>query len=284
MSPNPEAMIRTAIAPTPVPAATSPVAPAPRAALRWALARVEGRRLIAHPLFVLGMAVSILFTVVGGSDGGGGLMALSGGIFLFVGAGLWTFVVACLATSRERRDGAEDFYLGQPMAPRLRIEAALLSTAWPALAGTALIAVAAITIAGPDLTLDSGDHHRPLRPLELAQGPVYLMFVGCLGVFVGSWTKRAYPALLGAVILFMPPVAWLPWFVYGDDVSRDVWDRDWLAGAAVGWHVVGIAGLAALAAAGAMARHDRRPRVALIALAALAAAVAGISLGWPAGM
>lgn len=272
-------MTTTALPPALSATAAGTATPQADGSVRRALARTEGRRLVGHPLFVLGMLFSALFAIVGASEGGG-LSAVVGGVFLFVGAGIWTFLVACLAASRERRDGAQDFYGGQPVTARLRTEAALLSVAWAALAGGALIAVATAAIAGPDLALTVEGERYALRPLELLQGPAYVLFVGAMGVLVGVWSRRTYPALIGALVMFMPPVAWLPWFVYGDDVPPGVWD-DWLAGASVAWHLVGIAGLTALAAAGALARHDRRPRIALLALVALGAAVVGIALGWP---
>lgn len=277
-------MSATTITPLPVPAAANDAAAMQNpAAARRALARVEARRLVRHPLFLLGMTFSTLSTIVAAFEGGG-LFALAGGSFGFVGTGLWTFVVVSLATSRERRDGAQDLYAALPLTLGLRTQAQLLSTAGAALAGGALIALAAVAIGGPDLVDTSGGERYSLVRLELLQGPAYLLFVGAMGVLVGTWTRRAYPALIGMAILFMPPVAWLPWWVYGNDVPASVWDAEWLGGASVAWHLLGIVALATLAAAGALARHDRRPRIALLATVSLAAAVAGIALGWPAGM
>ena len=269
---------------TPAPPIAEAVLPAPRASTCRALAIVEGRRLILHPLFVLGLVVSLLFTIIASRDGGGGaLSALVGGSFMFFGVGLWTFVVASLNTSRARRDGVADVYAATPVCATVRTMAALLSLAWAGLAGAVLIGAAAAVLAGPDGALVVDGASYGLRPLELAQGPLYLVVLGAFGVLLGTYTRRVYAALIGALVLFMPPSAWLPWLVYGPDAPAGVWD-DWLRGASVAWHLVGLAGLAALAAAGALARHDRRPRVALLAVAGLAAAVAGIALGWPPGM
>ncbi len=273
-------MSATTVAPVPLPAAASHMADPPGGPVRLALARAEGRRFVRHPLFVLGMAVSVLLGLAGGVDDGD-LFGLAGGNFLFVGAGIWTFIVACLATSRARRDDAEDLYRATPATPRLRTQAALLSVAWPGLAGVVMTALTVVPIAGTDLAVVINDERYGLRPLELLQGPAYLLFAGALGVAIGSWTRRVYPALVGAFVLFMPPAAWLPWFVFGDDAPRGEWNGNWLGGASVPWHLVGFAGLIAIAAATALARHDRRPRVGVLALVALAAAIAGIVLGWP---
>lgn len=250
-----------------------------RRTVRWALARAEGRRLLAHPLFVLGMAFSVLLVLTGGGDS---LSILGGGYLLFSGGAVWTLLVTCLAASRERRDAAQDFYDAQPLAPRVRTEAALLSLGWAGLAGVLLTAFATVVLSGLDGVLVIDGQRYALRPLELAQGPLLLLLAGAVGVLIGSWTRRAYPAVIGALVVFLPPVAWLPWSVFGDGVPQG-YSTDWVDRASVGWHLTGLAGMVALAAAGALARHDRRPRVALLALAGLGAAVAGIALGMPTG-
>lgn len=258
------------------PSTAAPAFPPLQGSLRWALARFEGRRLLTHPLFMLGMAGSVL--VLATTTDVDRISTLAGYCFTFVGAAIWTVLVAGLATAREHRDAAHDFYAAQPVAPRVRTEAVLLSLGAAGLAGAALIAVAALLEAGFDGAVVVGGERYALRPLELAQGPVYLVLAGTIGVLVGSWTRRAYPLVIAGLVLFFPPVAWGPWFVFGDDVPAS-FDMDWLTGASVGWHLVGLAGLTVLAAAGALARHDRRPRIALLALAGLAATVAGLALG-----
>ena len=262
--------------------AAAPAAPPSGSSVRWALARVEGHRLLAHPLFMLGGALSTLFFAASSTDGSDSLFALAGGFFVVLGGAVGTFPVACLAASRARRDAAQDFYAGQPTTASLRTEAMLLSLAWIGLAGAALIVVAAIVLAGPDGALAVAGKAYTLRPLELAQGPLYLVMVGAFGVLVGSWSRRGYPAVIGALVLFLPPTPWLPWITFGEGVPQGFTD-DSMVNTSVGWHLAGLVGLTALAAAGALARHDRRPRVVVLALAGLAATVAGIALGLPSG-
>lgn len=265
---------------TPAPAVALPASASPQRSLRWALACADGRRLLRHPLFLVGMAgAAFAFAVTGGGES---ISALGGDVYTFFGAGPATFLVACLAANREHRDRAQDLYAAAPMSQRVRSEAALLSIAWPALASAALTGTAALALAGPDGVVAFDGHRYALRPLELVQGPLYIAFAGTLGVMVGRWTKRAYPGAIGALVLFLPPVAWLPWFVFGDGVPQG-YSSDWLDNTSVGWHVIGLAGLVTLAVAGARARHDRRARVALLALAGLAAAIAGIALSAPPG-
>lgn len=280
-------MSTTSIAPAPTAAArTAAASSRSQGSVRWALARVEGRRMLTHPLFVLGMALavglSLLSLRAAGIDSGGNrLFVLAGGCFSSFGA-IWMFLATCLAASRERRDSAEDLYAAAPVTAALRTQAAIMSLAWAGLAASVLTAVMTVVLAGVDGVVVIEGEPYALRPLELAQGPLYLMMVGAFGVLVGSWARRTYPAALGALVLFLPPAVWLPWIVFGE-VGPQVGPIVWLDDASLGWHLPGLAGLAALAIAGALARHDRRPRVALLAIVGLAAAVAGVVLGTPTG-
>lgn len=264
------------------PAAVPMPTTAPRQrTVRWALARAEGARLLRHPLFMLAIAGAVFaFAVTGG--GGERISALGGDVYVFFGAGAATFLVACLAANREHRDSATDIYAATPLSQRVRTEAALLSIGWAGLAATGLTGIASLALAGLDGVLVIDGQRYALRPLELVQGPLYIVFAGTLGVLVGRWTRRAYPSVIGALIMFLPPVAWLPWMVFGDGVPQG-YSSDWLDHASVGWHVIGLIGLVTVAVAGARARHDRHPRVALLFLVGLGAAVGGIALGLPTG-
>jgi hypothetical protein len=246
----------------------------PGRSVRWALARVEARRLLAHPLFRVGMVTSLAGIALANSDAMARADLLVGDCFVLFGGAIWTFLAAYLATSRERRDRAHDFYAAQPAPARLRTEATLLSLGAAGLAGAALIAVATLVFAGPDLTLDLDSGPYTLRLGDIAQGPLYLVLAGAFGVLVGSWARHVYAALLAALVLFLPPLALLPWFVFADIDSRGYYGAVQI-GAPDSWHFVRLAGLAALAAAGALERHDRSPRVALLALGGLGAALVG---------
>jgi hypothetical protein len=255
--------------------------------VRWALVRVEGRRLLRHPLFLLGMATSVTALAlssarlpIGAADKSESVNMLAGDCFVMLGGAFWTFLVAFLAASRERRDGAQDFYAGQAVTPRLRTEAMFLALSYAGLAGATLIALAALVLVGVDGTLVADHARDALEPGDLAQGPLYLLLAGALGVLAGSWTKHVYAGVFLAVALFLPPVALLPVVVYDDTLSAGYYGAVY-AGAPFGSQTVGIAALGVLAAAGAMARHDRRPRIALLALVALG--VAAIALGFPQG-
>jgi hypothetical protein len=289
-------MSTATIAPTPPPAIV-PAAPPRPSSVRWTLARVEGRRLLAHPFFLLGMATSVVAVAlasgrlpIGASDSSDTTSMLAGDCFVMLGGAIWTFLVAFLAASRERRDSAHDFYSAQPVTPRLRTQAALLSLAWAGLAGAGLIATATLVLVGLDGALVTDvnlngplvaqDQRFSVSALELLQGPLYLVTAAAFGVLLGSWTGHVYAAFFVALMLFLPPVALLPWFVFDDGMSRGFYGAV-LNGASSGRILSGLAGLTALAVAGALARHDRRARVTL--LAAVGLGVAAIALGLPPG-
>jgi hypothetical protein len=275
-------MTATSIAPSRHEATT--VAVAPRS-VRWALARVEGRHLLKHPVFGVGMAIAAVPLGLAGAripvlavDRTDTVSFLAGDCFAMLGGGaIWTFLVAYLAVSRERRDEAQDFYVAAPVTPRLRTEAALMSLGYLGLAGAALIAVAAVLLVGFDGAIVYEGKHYAVSPVDLAQGPLYLVLAGAFGVLVGTWTGHVYAAVFGAVVLFLPPVGLLSSVVFDDGISSGYYGAA-MAGTGAGRHLMGIAALAALAAAGALARHDRRPRVALLALAGLGVAVIALRL------
>lgn len=263
----------------------------PRAAARptsvlRALTHAEGRRLLRHPLFLLGMALSIAIVVQASTNSpneGGAFQQeivdfFVGNFFLFVGGGLWTFLATFMATSRERRDGAEDFYAGQPVTPRTRTLAALLSVSYAGAAAAALVAVAALAFLGPDLAHDVLGTRVHARPFELVQGPLYLVLAGVLGVLLGTWTRHVWVALVATIALFLPPGGVVPWFVFDQDRPRGSFAAV-VDGVSPGWSLLAMAGLVALAASIAMLRHDRRVRVAVVAVSGLgvtaAIAIAG---------
>lgn len=291
-------MSTAAIASAQPPAVAAHTVPPPPRSVRWALARVEGRRLLVHPVFLLGIALTVATLALasgrlpfGASDYSETTSMLAGDCFVMLGGALWTFLATFLAVSRERRDDAQDFYAATPATARLRTEAALLSLAWAGLAGAPLIAVATLLLVGLDGALVTDvnlngplvaeDERFTVQPLELAQGPLYLVLAGALGVLLGSWTRHVYAAAFGALVLFLPPVALIPWFVFDDVQSRGFFGAVASVGvggnAAIGRQLFGLGALAACVAAGALARHDRR----FVVLAAGALGLALLALGLP---
>lgn len=270
------------------------IAPAavPPASARWALARVEARRLVTHPLFVFGMATSVAALALADSDVSERSTMLSGDCFVVLGGAIWTFIVTFLAASRADRDAAHDFYAVAPVRSRVRIEAALVSVGFAGLAGAALIAIATLILAGVDGTVVIDAQPQPgqslpprsheLQALELAQGPGYLVTAGTLGVLVGSRTRHVFAGVFAALVLFLPPLALLPRFVFDHGMSAGFYGSvqvgapfEWRIAA---WHLIAMVGLVTLAAAGALMRDGRSTRIALLLIGATATA-AVVALG-----
>lgn len=166
-------MSATSISPVAAPAASTPRATAQHGTARWARARVEARRILAHPVCLLGAVASVALLALQGRQLAP--LTLSGNAWY--PAGIALLCVTCLAASRARRDGAQDIYSAGPLAARVRTQAALLSLAAPALVVAALTLVAAIVMAGTDGVLvfedalraasaracAGADHHRAHR-------------------------------------------------------------------------------------------------------------------------
>ncbi len=199
-------------------------------------------------------------------------------ILFAVEGGICTFWLTFLASSREQRDHAQDIYRAQPASPRLRTEAALLSLAYAAVAGAALVLALALVGTGPAWL--AGDRGlQTLRPLALLEGGLYYALSGALGVLVGTWTRHIRAAAVAAVVLYVSPLTLSSTLsleplmrgslkvISGENAIHVVMS---LGGQDLPF-VITASGLTALAAAGALARHDRRPRIVMLALVGLCA-------------
>lgn len=243
----------------------------------WALARVEGRRLIRHPLFGLGCVISTLILVIFRDGSPYEYWNLLGAALLFGGLAPWTLLVTFLATQRERRDGASDLYRATALPTRTRTAAMLLSLLWAAAATTGLFAAAWLASIGLDgtITVDG----RPVRPgvFELAQPPLVVSAFGALGIALGRWlpaTGAGPPLVL--VAAWAASLSALPWVV-----QRQIeHPSDGLHGHGA-WNLAFLAGLTLAASAAALSRDDRRRATTLLGALALAIAVAGYALGAP---
>lgn len=257
----------------------------PRSTL-LALTRAEGLRLLRHPLFLIGMAFSIVIlaqaTTNSPNEGGAFQQEiadfLAGDCFLFIGAAIWTFLATYLAVSRERRDSAQDFYDVELVTMRTRTAAALLSVGYAGVAAAALVGIATLLLLGPDGGHEVLGTRVAVTPGELAQGPLYVVLAGVLGVLLGSWTRHVWIAVPAAIALFFPPAGLVRWIVFEQQRPQgsvfSIQDR-----ISEGWPLLTMAGLTVLAAAIALLRHDQRPRIVLMACAGLAATAAAAIAG-----
>jgi len=241
----------------------------PRIAV-WALARKEGHRLVRHPIFVVGVLLSVaafefatwLEAPVLHRDDvmtGGSLLALAGA----------TFLAANLGALRTRRLGTEEVFRSTPTGPEARTLGHLLSVAW---AAAAAFVVALVEIA----TLLPFDPVGVPSVLELLAGPLIVALFGVLGVLTARWLPSVAVAPVALVALAGIQLYLLTQLPGGNDQqSRSRWLAPWVPLSAgglggepppelvirpTGWHLLYLLGLAVTFGAMALARHDPRPR------------------------
>ena len=257
-----------------------------------ALAGVEARRLVLHPLVLAGAALSVLAVAAGAQRDGQAQSFLLMGVAVLPLA-LGTFVAANLAALRSVRAGADELLDTLPQDVRTRTGAQLLALLAAVPMAVALLAVAYLIFgAGDGLIISQHGARRVPALAELAQGPLLVLALGAFGVFLGRVLPVAQlAALLVVVIVFaeVPLAAWAPetplrWAVplVNDIIAvPDTWvpcepGSSYLCGevarfdtAAMTWHLLALAVIAATAAAAALARG----RAARAGLAAAAVAV-----------
>ncbi len=276
------------------------LAPHPLAPTVFQLARVEGARLLRHPVVLVALALSVASTIAWSQLLGGDYFAVSGSGLLPLLAAL---VATNLAALRSRRSDTDELYDSLPAPARTRTLAHLLSLGW-LFAGCALY-VAAFTVALGGLDgFVIGYDGTTLTPslAEFAQGPAAVTAVAAIGIALARWIPflPTGPVLAAGLVLFQMPAtswnlqsAWV-WFLpivnaaetpphtsfpcasSGEGVS---WcGEPVFQVTAVGWHLLYLAGIAVVAGALALMRHDRRPvTLAGLVVGLLLVAVAGVS-------
>lgn len=245
----------------------------PRAALL--LARVEGLRLLRHPLVWVAAAAAPLGLPDGGQDWqvrsgltGGYLSALATASFVLVHA----------AVSRDRRAGTEELAASLALGPRTRVPAHLLSSLWlvvPATIGWAAYVWWRLGSSGSLPIRDATVAYIWRPPLaELAQGPFMLLIALLVAVAAGVWWRHPAVGVVIPLLLFFSPVMWMvPLVVDVGPIAPYLQDRvaD-VPGVYLAWHYVFMVGLAVLAVATALLRHGSRQ------LWGAMAGVAGVAL------
>lgn len=161
------------------------------------LARLEGRRLLRHPLILLAAALlialdflSILF--LDETDADGYAWSLSVPFMPFAAALL---VVVNLAALRGVRNGADELYGSLPTTARTRTAAHLVSLAW-ALAATALLVALSVLA-----SMSRGGHVPGIFPAITA--PAMVALCGALGLALARWLPHPAAGTIGVVGLFV---------------------------------------------------------------------------------
>jgi hypothetical protein len=252
-----------------------------------ALARIEGRQLLRHPVFLVGLALSSLYF----------LRAGEGMVPTFVGSTCWGFfplsgsvlIAANLAATRSRRDGTEDLYRSVPHPRSTRVAGQLLGLLWTLPVAGALIAAAYLSDTFFFNHADAG-LYTPTS-VELAYGPVMVVAFGTIGMLAARVAPSPIigPLMIVAIFEAVPSEgdswgAWLLplWYdmvasgssiqcVPGGTVPGCGLIFRHLPG--IGWHLSYLIGVALLAGAAALVRERRRLPFAVLAVLAAALAV-----------
>lgn len=182
-------------------------------------AREVGRHAL-HPVFVAGMLLIVVqFLAMGGiEDGSFTYIAATG--YAFVPAGVGAFIASHAAASRARRDRAEPWFRSMPTSDRVRATAHLSGACALGLAAAAVVSAWGV-VAGFEALIHFADGPRMLAPttLELAQGPLFVLFCGCLGVFAARGVKTRFIGLV-FLIVAIPQLFVVGWSTGDDPIAR----------------------------------------------------------------
>jgi hypothetical protein len=250
-------------------AVTGPWAVMPDLALR------QGRRMLRHPVLLLGAAWFVVGFGVGAPSTPYDRYSMVTGMIAFM-LGPVSFFAANLVASSDRRCGAEEWTPSLPMPAVHRTAALLLACLVPAtVAG--LIDLVAVALFGPL------EETMPLLWQHVASVPLVVLGATVLGVAVARllpWPGVSLAVMVG-LVAFNARVAGDHSYL-GFYVDFAEWTPNSAAYAAVipamvpgspSWHLVYLAALCGLAACGALLRDARRRWLPFSVGAALGAVV-----------
>lgn len=232
-----------------------------------ALARAEGRQLITHPVFLVGVGIALVGcasfvqaiatkpAVTWGEDG----WTAAVGVMLL---GVMTMVATNLAALRDRRARTREQHAALPMRLPSRTAGLLAATFWPAAVATMILGAMAGYATVNEIAVGDAE------AIHLVEMVVALLLFGSIGVALAAWAPSPFvaPVLAWAVLFATPgenPASWhglLPWASLGSTELAL-------------WHLLYLAGLTAIAALIALAKTSGPRALILPALAAGAAVV-----------
>ena len=241
----------------------------------------EGRRIVLHPLALLGAAATVAVHLSQGDNGPREAYDTVIGAPTFF-HGVLVFFAAHLVASRDRRSGTGELLAPLPAGPAARVAALCLAALVPALLCAAWVLVA-----------DESNAARELYAVHptawhLAQPPLTVLGAALLGTMVARLTAVPGVALLVMVAMVLVD-AWLDskpettgllatyvtWPEYGTGPASAWWG---IQPGSAPWHVAYLVGLCSMAAAGAFLRDARRTWLVLVAGAAATAGTVAAGL------
>lgn len=145
-----------------------------------ALALAEARRLLRHPLTLLGLAAYVYSVLVSGWAPRPAFSTLTSALVLPFAVPV--FFAAALVASSSRRAGADEMLAAAPATREQRTAAACLAALGPFLLAGTLQAILAATYVVADVELE-----RFPTLYEIAAGPLCALGAGLLGVAAARW-------------------------------------------------------------------------------------------------
>ncbi len=269
------------------------------------LACLEGWRLVRHPAFLAGTALSGLISALMVRDNlGGAYQALMGAGAIPLAAG--TLLAVNLAALRSHRSDTDELYRPLPAPPAARTLAHLLSIGWAVAAAVLLAAVGFVALDAADgLRVTSEGATAVPSPFELAQGPAAVGVLGAFGLVLARWvphlaagavavvgmlagnllltssTVHAAAAWLAPVVSTARPAPGSSWPCYYASPDPACGQLLGFETAAAGWHLVYLAGVVVLLGALALLREAPQRRILAVAAVGLAVAILGGAVQLP---
>lgn len=277
-----------------------------------AIARAEGTRLLRHPAFLVGLAVSLAAPRLNsGPEAWPGQHYYETTVawtFVWVG----TVVAAALVAGRERIVSDTELFPGTPTPPGARVLGTALGLVGPAVATAAAVtAVAAVTVSNGGFVHGGGGYARRITPhlFEWLQPVLLVILAGVVGIAIAQLRRARLATLLAVAILTFfggsaiwafqaHPVRVLHPLMYpayevrlADSFTPDGWgpasppltppDQDFSAWretrfdtAALGWHLIFLGGLVLISLSLAIRMADRGEHPARLWVVVAGAALA----------
>ena len=217
-----------------------------------ALARVEAKRLLRHPSFLIGTALTVALVDAAGYSNI--LPEVDSASVVASAIIAWATLIATnLAALRSRREGTDELYDSLPTSATARTAAHLAS-------GLATVPVAALVLGGYIAIKLASDPIGSPNMAELLVGPLLVAGAAMLGVLAARWAPHPMVAPLVIVATV---------FVQGKLSESEASPFRWMAFSADGvglddgiafpgpvdWHVLFLLGTVAIAAGLALGRH-----------------------------
>ncbi|MGH9225977.1 MAG: hypothetical protein ACRD2W_19805, partial [Acidimicrobiales bacterium] len=249
----------------------------PMARVVRALARTESRRLVRHPSFLIGVALSVL--VIRTAASGNILTEADGDVALGLVPLGWAAMIATnLSALRGRRDGTAELFGSLPSTPASRTAAQLLA-GWVAVVAAAIVLVGWLALEWSGVAIGSPN------VAQLMVGPLLVAGAAALGVLAARWLPHPLvgPLLVVGTVLVqttldglgVSPFRWMAFAADATSPASAPGDDGIGFPGPVDWHVLYIGGTILIAGLLALGRHGFTRRVSL-ALAG-AVAVAGVA-------